>query len=93
MNGQLSGILDFEWALAGDLSYDFMIADIRERMVPKSEPILGTGYQSLRPFSPEHERRVIWYRLFLQLEETGMSVWAKVSALWIPYNTYANLLC
>jgi aminoglycoside phosphotransferase (APT) family kinase protein len=68
-NGQLSGILDFEWALAGDPAYDFMIPVVRERMVPESEPVLMAGYQSLPPFSPGYDRRVFWYRLFLQLEE------------------------
>jgi aminoglycoside phosphotransferase (APT) family kinase protein len=69
VNGQLSGILDFEWALAGDPSYDFMIADVRERMVPMSEVILLAGYQSIGSLSANHQARVQWYQLFLQLED------------------------
>jgi len=69
VNGQLSGILDFEWALAGDPSYDFMIADVRERMVPLSEAVLLAGYQSIGSLSPNHQARVQWYQLFLQLED------------------------
>jgi Ser/Thr protein kinase RdoA (MazF antagonist) len=69
MNGHLSGVLDFEWALAGDPAYDFMIGDVRERMVPHSEAAFVAGYQSIRSFSPNHQRRVHWYQLYLQLEE------------------------
>jgi aminoglycoside phosphotransferase (APT) family kinase protein len=69
VDGQLSGILDFEWALAGDPAYDFMIGDVRERMVPGSEAVLIAGYQRTGSFRPNHERCIGWYRLFLQLEE------------------------
>lgn len=69
VNGHLSGILDFEWALAGDPAYDFMIGAVRERMVPHSEAVFIAGYQSIRSFSPNHQRHVRWYQLFLQLEE------------------------
>ena len=69
VDGKLSGLLDFEWALAGDPAYDFMIGDVRERMVPSSEATLAAGYQSMRSFRPNHRQCVHWYRLFLQLEE------------------------
>jgi len=69
VDGELSGLLDFEWALAGDPAYDFMIGDVRERMVPGSEATLVAGYQSIRSFRTNHEKCVHWYRLFLQLEE------------------------
>src|SRR5215216_6376348 len=69
VDGQLSGILDFEWALAGDSTYDFMIAGVRERMVPQSEPILIAGYRSVRSSSLDDDRRVFWYQLFLRLQE------------------------
>jgi aminoglycoside phosphotransferase (APT) family kinase protein len=64
-----SGILDFEWALAGDPAYDFMIGDVRERMVPGSESFLIAGYQRIGSFRPNHERCIGWYRLFLRLED------------------------
>ena len=63
-NGQLSGILDFEWALAGDSDCDFMIPMIRQRMVQESERVLRAGYQSLCPLSSQYHRRVFGYRLF-----------------------------
>lgn len=66
--GRLSGILDFEWALSGDPSYDFMAAEERERQVPGSEAAFLEGYQSIRSLDAEHDRRVTLYRLFLELE-------------------------
>jgi len=71
VDGKLSGLLDFEWTLAGDPAYDFMIGDVRERMVPGSEATLAAGYQSIRSFRPNHQQCVHWYRLFLQLEEAA----------------------
>lgn len=70
--GRLSGILDFEWALSGDPSYDFITADERERQVPGSEAAFMAGYQSVRAFDAEHDRRISLYRLFLHLETTTM---------------------
>lgn len=70
--GKLTGILDFEWALAGDPSYDFMNADVREEQIPGSETAFREGYQSLRSFDTEHERRLALYRLFLHLETAVM---------------------
>jgi aminoglycoside phosphotransferase (APT) family kinase protein len=69
IDGCLSGLLDFEWALAGDPTYDFMVSDVREGMVPDSEAALIAGYKSVRALGPNHQRHVHWYQLFLQLEE------------------------
>jgi aminoglycoside phosphotransferase (APT) family kinase protein len=66
--GQLSGILDFEWAFAGDPSYDFVTAHVREEQVPGSEEAFVAGYTSLRTFDPQHERKLPLYHLFLHLE-------------------------
>lgn len=70
--GWLTGILDFEWALSGDPSYDFMSADVREEQIPGSEAAFRDGYQSIRSFDAEHERRLAVYRLFLRLETAVM---------------------
>lgn len=70
--GRLSGILDFEWALSGDPSYDFMSADVRESQIPDSEAVFRAGYRSIRPLDAGHDRRVAIYRLFLRLETAVM---------------------
>lgn len=67
-HGQLSGLLDFEWALAGDSAADFAAAQTRAAMLPGSEATFVAGYQSLRPFDDQHSRRTAIYRLFLWLE-------------------------
>jgi aminoglycoside phosphotransferase (APT) family kinase protein len=70
--GRLSGILDFEWALSGDPSYDFMNADVRTSQLPGSEAAFVAGYQSIRPLDAEHGRRTDLYRFFLRLETAAM---------------------
>lgn len=70
--GRLTGILDFEWALSGDPSYDFMAAGERERQLPGSEAAFVAGYQSIRALDAEHDRRVARYRLFLGVETAVM---------------------
>ena len=70
--GWLSGLLDFEWAIAGDPSYDFMNDDVRAAMIPGSEGAFLAGYRSLRPLDADHDRRVAVYRLFLRLETVVM---------------------
>ena len=70
--GRLSGILDFEWALSGDPSADFVTADVREEMLPGGEAAFVEGYLSTRPLDEWHSRRVEIYRLFLQLETAVM---------------------
>jgi hygromycin-B 7''-O-kinase len=68
VDGRLSGILDFEWALAGDPAYDLVISHVRERMVPGSEAALIAGYQSVRPLGPNHQERVRCYQVIRHLE-------------------------
>ncbi len=70
--GRLTGILDFEWALSGDPSYDFMNADVREEQIPGSEAAFLDGYQSIHPLDAAHYRRVAVYQLFLRLETAVM---------------------
>ncbi|MGI8686986.1 MAG: phosphotransferase family protein [Thermomicrobiales bacterium] len=70
--GRLTGILDFEWALSADPTYDFMSADVREGQIPGSEAAFRGGYRSARSFDAEHEQRLAVYRLFLRLETAVM---------------------
>lgn len=70
--GRLTGILDFEWALSGDPTFDFMNDDVREAQIPGSEATFREGYQSVRSLDVSHERRLAVYRLFLRLETTVM---------------------
>ena len=66
--GRLTGILDFEWALAGDPTMDFMAAPTREAQLPGSEAIFAAAYRSVHPLDAEHDQRLALYLLFLALE-------------------------
>lgn len=70
--GKLTGILDFEWALAGDPANDLMIAETRQAMLPGSEAAFVDGYTSVRPLDEQLGRRAEVYRLFLALETIVM---------------------
>lgn len=65
---RVTGLLDFEWAYAGDPASDFVAAQERERVLPGSEPAFRAGYEAIRPLPPGMEARVRLYRLFLHLE-------------------------
>lgn len=67
-HGELCGVLDFEWAFAGDPAADFAAAPTRAAMLPGSEAVFTAGYQSIRPFDADHSRRAAIYRLFLWVE-------------------------
>ncbi|MDX1435824.1 MAG: aminoglycoside phosphotransferase family protein [Anaerolineales bacterium] len=68
-NGELSGLLDFEWAYAGDPASDFVPVDERRRVLPGSEKAFIQGYLETRSFDESFSRRVALYRLFLDLED------------------------
>jgi aminoglycoside phosphotransferase (APT) family kinase protein len=68
-DGRLVGILDFEWALAGDPTTDFMAEPARAVQLPGSAAAFLAGYQATRAFDREHAPRLAVYRLFLALED------------------------
>ena len=70
--GKLTGILDFEWAIAGDPANDLMIAETRQAVLPGSETAFVDGYLSIRPLDEQLGRRAEHYRLFLALETMVM---------------------
>jgi aminoglycoside phosphotransferase (APT) family kinase protein len=71
-HGTLAGILDFEWAIAGDPACDLMTAETREAMLPGSEAAFSAGYLSVRSLDEQYTRRAEVYRLFLALETVVM---------------------
>jgi len=67
-DGVVTGVIDFEWAYAGDPSSDFHIQEKWEEMCPGSvEPFLE-GYTRERPLDGEHATRRVIYALLLYLE-------------------------
>lgn len=67
-NGQITGVLDFEWAMSGDRSWDFRIDDQLEAKSPGSKEAFYAGYTSRRPLPDDHWQRVSFYRVGLYLD-------------------------
>jgi hygromycin-B 7''-O-kinase len=65
---QVSGLLDFQWAMAGDAEYEFATGLLLEPddVNPLSQPFLR-GYRSVRHLSDDWTRRVAAYRLIYHL--------------------------
>lgn len=66
--GQLSGVLDFEWAMSGDPAWDFRIDDQLELALPGSKAAFYTGYTARRALDAHHAERVVFYKLGLYLD-------------------------
>ncbi len=68
-DGEITGIIDFEWALSGDPALDFHILETAEAMCLGSrEPFLA-GYLKHREISPGHDTRRLIYKLLNTLDE------------------------
>jgi aminoglycoside phosphotransferase (APT) family kinase protein len=67
-HGHVTGVIDFEWALAGDPAWDFIVQDTWEQMCPGSRAHVYGGYTRHRPLAPDHARRVALYQLLLHVE-------------------------
>jgi aminoglycoside phosphotransferase (APT) family kinase protein len=66
--GHVTGVIDFEWALAGDPAWDFIVQDTWEAMCPGSRAPVYAGYTRRRPLAPGHALRVAIYQLLLHVE-------------------------
>ena len=64
----LTGVLDFEWALAGDPVWDLIVEDKWGVMCPGSHRHVMAGYEALRPLDPHHGPRLDLYKLLMHLE-------------------------
>lgn len=67
-DGHITGILDFEWALAGDPAHDFNRRDQWEDNCPGSRAPLYAGYTSISPLQTDHDLRVSLYQLIWYLD-------------------------
>lgn len=67
-NGELTGIVDFEWALSGDPSSDFQVQDQWAEFCPGSLDLIYEGYLSLRTLPPDHDQRAALYWLLRNLD-------------------------
>lgn len=67
-DGMVTGVLDFEWALAGDPAYDFDRREQWDEDCPGSRQWVYAGYTSLRPLDADHDTRVTLYEMIWLLD-------------------------
>ena len=67
-DGAISAVIDFDWAMSGDPSWDFRIDDQIEADSPGSRAAFYAGYTSRRALPDRHEARVSFYRVGLYMD-------------------------
>ncbi len=88
-DGEITGIIDFEWAYSGDPLADFIVDGEWEKTCPDSRKHVLKGYTSLRPLGKRHEIRLNIYKLLWHLETVMDYKKAKNEA---DYQTTLKLL-
>ncbi len=68
VGGKVTGVIDFEWALAGDPAWDFIAQEKWEEMCPGSREHVYAGYTRHRQLAPDHATRVALYQLLMHVE-------------------------
>jgi aminoglycoside phosphotransferase (APT) family kinase protein len=62
-DGRLTGVIDFEWSLAGDPDMELVSTGFIEDICPGSLASVVAAYRARRPEPPELERRLDVYRV------------------------------
>jgi aminoglycoside phosphotransferase (APT) family kinase protein len=73
VDGQITGVIDFEWAMGGDPVWDFIQEEKWENQCPSAQDIIMEGYNSVRPLDPRHEAKVHLYKLLMHVETVAVS--------------------
>lgn len=83
-NGRITGIFDFEWALSGDPEFDFKYLDDFKDL----KKYILEGYKKIRKLSPNFDRKILFYKLLLNLELISASemYWDIKTQRWIISN-------
>lgn len=81
--GQVTGIIDFEWAMSGDPVFDCRIDETLAECPGSVEPFYA-GYASVCPLTEHHRLKADFYRLLLGLE--CVAWWGRDpgAADWMP---------
>ena len=91
--GKVTGIIDFEWAMAGDPVFDCRLDETLSECPGSVEPFYA-GYASITPLTEHHRLKVDFYRLLLCLE--CIAWWGRdpEAADWMPgdYRRLTELL-
>jgi aminoglycoside phosphotransferase (APT) family kinase protein len=83
MEGRVTGVIDFEWALAGDPVFDCRL-DENLAECPGSVAPFYAGYASLSPLTEHHRLKADFYRLLLCLESVAWWGRDPEAAGWMP---------
>jgi aminoglycoside phosphotransferase (APT) family kinase protein len=67
-DGKITGIIDFEWSLSGDPSWDFKLDEQWDSDCPGSASYISEGYASLRALPDDHVLRVSLYKIKFYLD-------------------------
>lgn len=85
--GEISGVIDFEWAMSGDPTWDFIAEDKWVDQCIGSREMIYAGYRSLRPLDPAHDQKLRLYKALMYIETiAGVDDWrtwalSKLNAL------------
>ncbi|MBM3232488.1 aminoglycoside phosphotransferase family protein [Candidatus Pacearchaeota archaeon] len=76
-----SGVIDFEWAIAGDSEFDLKNLDYSFNKSPGSKIPFMKGYTSISPLSKDFELKKLFYKLFIGVDLAVVSKvhWDKKS--------------
>lgn len=80
--GVISGVIDFEWALSGDPSWDFKVEDQWEDTCPGSRAQVYAGYTEVRGLDEHHPARAALYTMLMFLDDVILS---KEDPTWGSY--------
>ncbi|MFQ3646543.1 MAG: phosphotransferase [Anaerolineae bacterium] len=67
-NDTVTGIIDIEWALSGDPTWDFLVEDKWEEQCAGSRALVYEGYRSVRRLDPQHRLKTRLYKAIHALE-------------------------
>jgi aminoglycoside phosphotransferase (APT) family kinase protein len=79
-NDTVTGIIDMEWALSGDPTWDFLVEDKWEEQCAGSRALVYEGYRSIRRLDTQHRLKTRLYKAIHALETI---------AEWPEYRTWA----
>ncbi len=71
-DGDITGIIDFEWSIAGDPTWDFKLDEQWDDDCPGSAAHIYAGYTSVRPLAENHDVGVWLYKLLFHLDSVDM---------------------
>jgi aminoglycoside phosphotransferase (APT) family kinase protein len=71
-DGVITGIIDFEWSLSGDPTWDFKLDEQWDDDCLGSTAAIYEGYTSLRPLAPDHRTRVWLYKMLFHMDSVDM---------------------